>query len=101
MEIKTVQTAPVTVVEVSGRIDTTTSVAFQKEIIDILKANGNDIELNCEALEYISSSGLRALLMLAKTANSMHKSVTLCKVTPMVKKVITVSHFDAFFNMKE
>ncbi len=101
MEIKTVQTAPVTVVEISGRIDTTTSGAFQKEIIDILKANGNDIELSCEELEYISSSGLRALLMLAKTANSMQKGVTLSKVTQMVKKVITVSHFDAFFNMKE
>ena len=101
MEIKTVQTAPVTIVEVMGRIDTTTSVPFQKEILDILKANGNDIELKCENLEYISSSGLRALLMLAKTANAMHKGVTLSKVTPMVKKVITVSHFDAFFKMTE
>lgn len=101
MEIKTLQAEPVTVVEVSGRIDTTTSVAFQKEIIDVLNKNGKDIELDCENLEYISSSGLRALLVLAKTANSIHKKVTLRKVTPMVKKVITVSHFDAFFNMAD
>lgn len=101
MEIKTVQTAPVTVVEVTGRIDTTNSPVFQKEIIDILQANGNDIELICQELEYISSSGLRALLVLAKTANSMKKSVTLSKATQMVKKVITVSHFDSFFTMKD
>ena len=82
-----------------GRIDTTTSVDFQKQIVDILKTNGNDITLKCEGLEYISSSGLRALLVLAKTANSMRKKVTLSAVTPMVKKVITVSHFDAFFKM--
>lgn len=99
MELKVLETAPVTVIEVMGRIDTTTSVNFQKEIVDILKANGNDITLNCEQLEYISSSGLRALLVLAKTANSMRKKVVLSKVTPMVKKVITVSHFDAFFKM--
>lgn len=99
MELKVLETAPVTIVEVVGRIDTTTSVDFQKQVVDILKANGNDITLNCEGLEYISSSGLRALLVLAKTANSMRKNVTLCKATPMVKKVITVSHFDAFFKM--
>ena len=99
MELKVLETAPVTVVEVKGRIDTTTSIEFQKQIVDILKANGNDITLNCEGLEYISSSGLRALLVLAKTANSMRKKVTLSGTTPMVKKVITVSHFDAFFKM--
>lgn len=100
MELKVLETAPVTVVDVMGRIDTTTSVDFQKQIVDILKTNGNDITLKCEGLEYISSSGLRALLVLAKTANSMRKKVTLSAVTPMVKKVITVSHFDAFFNME-
>ena len=99
MEIKVLETAPVTIVEVMGRIDTTTSVDFQKQIVDILKTNNNDITLNCEGLEYISSSGLRAMLVLAKTANSMRKKVTLSGVTPMVKKVITVSHFDIFFNM--
>lgn len=99
MELKVLETAPVTVVEVLGRIDTTTSVEFQKQIVDILESNGNDIILKCEKLEYISSSGLRALLVLAKTANSMHKKVTLSSVTHMVEKVITVSYFDAFFNM--
>lgn len=99
MELKVLETAPVTVVDVMGRIDTTTSVDFQKQILDVLKANGNDINLKCEGLEYISSSGLRALLVLAKTANSMRKKVTLSGTTPMVKKVITVSHFDAFFKM--
>lgn len=99
MELKVLETAPVTVVDVMGRIDTTTSVDFQKQIVDVLKANGNDINLKCEGLEYISSSGLRALLVLAKTANSMRKKVTLSGTTPMVKKVITVSHFDAFFKM--
>ena len=99
MKIKILETAPVTIVEVMGRIDTTTSVDFEKQIVDVLNTNGNDITLNCEGLEYISSSGLRALLVLAKTANSMRKKVTLSGTTPMVKKVITVSHFDAFFKM--
>lgn len=99
MEIEVLETAPVTIVEIMGRIDTTTSVDFENQIVDVLKTNGNDITLNCEGLEYISSSGLRALLVLAKTANSMRKNVTLSGTTPMVKKVITVSHFDAFFKM--
>ena len=99
MQIKVLEAAPVTIVEVMGRIDTTTSVDFEKQIVDVLKTNGNDIILKCEGLEYISSSGLRALLVLAKTANSMRKKVTLSGTTPMVKKVITVSHFDAFFKM--
>ena len=99
MQIKVLEAAPVTIVEVMGRIDTTTSVDFEKQIVDVLNTNGNDITLNCEGLEYISSSGLRALLVLAKTANSMRKKVTLSGTTPMVKKVITVSHFDAFFKM--
>ena len=41
MQIKVLETAPVTIVEVMGRIDTTTSVDFEKQIVDVLNTNGN------------------------------------------------------------
>ena len=97
MKLNLLQNEPVTIVEIHGRIDTTTSNDFQEEMLKFLNSNGCDIELKCSHLNYVSSSGVRALLVLEENAKALGKTITLCNLPPKIKKLVTISHFETYF----
>jgi stage II sporulation protein AA (anti-sigma F factor antagonist) len=51
--------------------------------------------LDMEQVEYISSAGLRSLLVLAKTVKSAGGALVLCSLAPAVHEVMTISGFDS------
>ena len=56
------------VVNVNGRLDTPAAVKAQQEIVPLLENANKEIQLDCNNLEYISSSGLRLFLTIRKEA---------------------------------
>ena len=89
-----------TIAEVKGRVDTTTAPEFQKLITDVMNDKPKCLVLDCSQLEYISSAGLRALLIIAKTAKAGGINVNLCALTDFVVDVLATSGFDSFFEIK-
>ena len=61
MTIEIKKNAKETVIELVGRLDTTTAPSLDKTINDDL-GNSNNLVLDFKNLEYISSAGLRVLL---------------------------------------
>lgn len=90
-----------TIAEIFGRVDTTTAPEFQKLITDVLTEKPARLVLDCAQLEYISSAGLRALLIIAKTAKAAGINVNLCALTDFVVDVLATSGFDSFFDIKK
>lgn len=88
-----------TIAEVKGRVDTTTAPEFQKLIMEVMNDKPKCLVLDCSQLEYISSAGLRALLIIAKTAKSAGINVNLCALTDFVVDVLATSGFDSFFEI--
>lgn len=88
-----------TIAEIFGRVDTTTAPEFQKLITDVLTEKPARLVLDCAQLEYISSAGLRALLIIAKTAKAAGINVNLCALTDFVVDVLATSGFDSFFEI--
>lgn len=79
------------IVNVEGRVDTTTAPEFEKEIdsnIDGIK----ELILNLEKLEYISSAGLRVLLKEQKEMNKKGKMI-LKNVNDTVMEVLAITGF--------
>ena len=56
-------------VTLEGRLDTMTSSEFEKSLTPYLSMPGIELSIDCSAMGYISSAGLRVILM-------AHKSVT-------------------------
>ena len=52
----------------AGRLDTPASVQTSEDVKPLLEAQNKEIILDCTALEYISSSGLRIFLSIRKEA---------------------------------
>ena len=49
-----------TLVKVQGRVSSTNALEFEKELLAVI--SGQDMTIDAEGLEYISSAGLRVLL---------------------------------------
>lgn len=100
MDVVTLSTTPL-VAKISGRIDTVTADDFHKKADAILTNNPGDITFDCTELAYVSSSGLRALLLLARKAKAAGAAITLKGLSESVQEVMEISGFDSFFEIEE
>ena len=85
-------------VKVSGRLDTTTSPAFEKELKDSLDGV-KELTLDLSDLEYISSAGLRVLLSTHKIMNTQG-SMKLVGVKEMIMEIFEVTGFSDILNIE-
>lgn len=81
-----------------GRLDTSVSAKTKSEIDKHLAAAGNinSLTMDAEGLEYISSSGLRILLTLAKS----YKNFKVVNVNPDVYDVLNMTGFSKIINVE-
>ncbi|MEA4890106.1 MAG: STAS domain-containing protein [Clostridiaceae bacterium] len=94
MNIKETKKNKVTVLVVEGRIDSTTSAELEKKLISLIETDGvKDIAMDFTAMDYISSAGLRVLLMAAKKAGKLGGKAVLAGLNANVKEVFDISGF--------
>lgn len=82
----------VIVISIEGRVDTNTSPQLQEAILKGFQ-KVNKLVLDFGKCEYVSSAGLRALLIGQKTANSKKGSMKLIHVPDILMSVLKVSGF--------
>lgn len=99
MNISETRSGDVIQVKIDGRVDTTTSPQLQNAILQAFQ-KGNKIVLDFSGVEYVSSAGLRALLIGQKTANSKGGSMTLIHVAEAVLQVFKMSGFSSILHIE-
>lgn len=97
MELTGMQQERGWVVTVKGRLDTLTAPEFEKRISEWMREGKTDFIADFSGLEYISSAGLRSLLVLGKKLKAQQGTLALCSLTPVVAKVFAISNFTALF----
>lgn len=81
------------------RIDQLTAFSFEEQSGALLTHGHNKVVVDCSGLEYLSSAGLRALLILAKKTKSAGGSLVFCSVGGTVKEVLEVSGFGSLLGI--
>lgn len=100
MDIKETKKDKATVLVVEGRIDSGTSAELEKKLIVLIENGGvKDIALDFSAMDYISSAGLRVLLMAAKKTSKLGGKVVLAGLSANVKEVFDISGFSNIFSI--
>ena len=82
----------------SGRLDTTTAPQLQEVLIPEFDTS-EDITLDFSGLAYVSSAGLRVLLMGEKTAKAKEGKLTLVNVSDEIKEVFEMTGFTDILNI--
>lgn len=87
------------IVTLEGRLDTVSSEQTAKELSVLNDCTGHDIIIDCEKLEYISSSGLRILLVIRKNASAVGSKVKILNLSDDIRKVFNMTGFSALFDI--
>ena len=82
----------------SGRLDTLTAPQLEAVIKNELEG-AKELVLDLKDLIYVSSAGLRVLLMGHKTMSKIG-SMSLCNVCDDIKEVLTITGFADIFTIK-
>ena len=80
-------------IDLEGRLDTVTSQQLG-ELLPNEKRRNLDIDFNFEKLEYISSAGLRILVLFKKEAQATNNKMVIRNINDVVKEIFTVTGFD-------
>jgi anti-anti-sigma factor len=89
------------VVYLSGRLDANTSAMADTELQTMVSNGSTKILINLANLEYISSSGLRILLVNLRKLRKNQGDLKLACLKPMVKEIIHLAGFDRIFTLYE
>lgn len=99
MELKEEQIGGITVLEVKGRLDSTTSPVLGDRLTAILGAAKARVLVDFSQLEYISSAGFRVLLIAAKRADQNTAKLVLCGVSGKVRQLFDLGGFLDLFSI--
>ncbi|MDP2301464.1 MAG: STAS domain-containing protein [Ignavibacteria bacterium] len=82
-----------------GRLDTITSIPFEKQILALIENGEINFLIDCEQLNYISSAGLRVLLLASKKVTPNGGKVVLSALQDHIREVFEISGFTAIFKI--
>ena len=97
--IETDNTQGVAIMKVEGRVDSNTAPELGSALENLLKSNKNKIVLNLEAVEYLSSAGLRALVQALKDAQKSGGDLRLAAVTEPIEVILRTVGMLQMFKM--
>jgi anti-anti-sigma factor len=93
MKIEITQADNTVSVTVSGRLDTVTAADFEKTLTPYFSSPDLKLILDCNAMEYISSAGLRVVLMAHKTLTSNGGCFVIRNLSKEVRSVFDMIGF--------
>lgn len=79
--------------KVLGRLDATTMTEFSQATAQALEGAPARLLVDLAGLDFISSAGLRGVLMLAKTCQKDGRPLGFCGLGPLVEDVFKISGF--------
>ena len=86
------------VLTVSGRLDIATADAFRDAVLPLVASGAErKLLLDLSAVDYISSAGLRMLMIASKHARAAGISIAIAGLQPLVAEIFQISRFDTLF----
>jgi anti-sigma B factor antagonist len=84
----------VLVASVEGRVDSSNSQDFERQLQGAIGEDVKSVVIDLGQLAYISSAGLRVVLLVAKTLGQRNVSISLCALSDPVQSVFEISGFN-------
>lgn len=84
-------------IPLAGRIDAAAAPVVQRSIQEIIDSGGRWVVVDMAEVTFVSSSGLRALLLLTRSLRKKNGDLRLCSLQPQVSEVFKLTGFDQIF----
>ena len=97
MELSERRTDRAVVLAPAGRIDMGTADQLKERLIPMVTSAakaGESVVLDFSGVDYISSAGLRVLMLAAKEARATGGRIAVAALQPLVSEIFQISRFD-------
>ena len=99
MNITVKEQEAVTVVQLEGNLDTNTAPEAEQRFNDLISSGASKILVDFGPLDYISSAGLRVLLVTAKKLGAGGGKLRICGLNETVREVFDMSGFSTILQV--
>jgi stage II sporulation protein AA (anti-sigma F factor antagonist) len=100
MQIVDTRAGAALVVAPAGRVDTTTAPALEAHLTALLDRGERRVVLDFSGVDYISSAGLRVMLLVARRLREAHGALVLCALNDAVRQVFELAGFLPLFTIR-
>jgi anti-sigma B factor antagonist len=97
MEISEQKRGSVVLLSLTGRLDAGTSGRLEEKLLALINGGERHFVLDFLHLDYISSAGLRVLLMAAKKLKGLNGGIVLASLKDQIREVFDIAGFSAIF----
>jgi len=99
MEVSSRNEKGAILISIQGRVDAVTAPTLEEKLTEFAEGESNNLIVNLSELEYISSAGLRVILVTAKKMKARQGDILLVGLTGSVKEVFEISGFGSIFRI--
>jgi anti-sigma B factor antagonist len=99
MEISTEERQNVSVMSVSGRVDSATAPDLENSLKKLVDSEKTNIVLDLKDVEYMSSAGLRAMVSTLKAVKRANGDLRLANPSPRVEEVLRLAGLTSIFSI--
>jgi anti-sigma B factor antagonist len=96
MEIIEKKHDDISIFKLNGRLDSNTSPEFEERVLKAIQDGSSKMIIDFEALDYISSAGLRVVNKMLRQLKPNEGKLILCSMQDYVKEVFEIAGFDSF-----
>lgn len=101
MEFAHEQVGDVVMAKLAGRLDSSSAPAAEESLSRVLGSGTPRLAIDLSKLDYISSAGLRILLVVARKVQQAQGKVALFGLGPGVREVFSISGFDRILAVRD
>ncbi len=99
MEVLEERLESIVVVGLKGRMDSNTARVVEEKLLALIDGGSHQLVVDCAQLGYISSAGLRVLLMAAKRMTQAKGRLALAALNDDIKQVFELTGFSSIFQI--
>jgi anti-anti-sigma factor len=93
MEVERTNRDGVQVFRITGRLDSGTSPAFEAQVLPVIRPEANRVVLDFTGVDYVSSAGLRVVLLVAKQTRATQGAFAIFGMAKSIHHVFQMSGF--------
>ena len=99
MNITVRDSSNIKIVDLDGKLDSSSSEDTQKHFSELIGQGASKILVNLEKCDFVASAGLRVLLLSAKQLKGSGGEIRVCSLNENVQEVFDISGFNTILNV--
>jgi anti-anti-sigma factor len=100
LEIAVEHLESIVVLHIAGPVDSNTAPQLQEPLLRVAEAPTGTVELDLAEVSYMSSAGLRVLVLAAKALQKRGERLRLVNVPLPIYKILNLAGFTSFIDIK-